>query len=127
MARQISTAHAIMRHLRRVRGVDVLSIKDEMRAKGYTDTTDGPTLAYIRDHTNIDLGYSVNAISDHMLQTAVRCGAKAVVRDGFRYLIESSAVVTVIPVDRKRTIIKTRVERRPQAWKARAIREISGT
>lgn len=123
--REISTAHAILRHLRRVQGIDVLAIKDEMRAKGFSDLADGPVVAYIRQHTNINLRSSVDAISHHILQTAVACGAKAVIRDGYRYRVEGSNVVTVIPVDRQKTIIRHRHERRPRAWKARALREMA--
>jgi hypothetical protein len=123
MALQISTAHAILRHLRRVQGIDVLAVKAEMRAQGFTDCSDGPVLAYIRHHTKFDLRASERAISDHILQTAVTCGAKAVIRGGFRYHVEGSSVVTVIPIDRQRTIMKHRGERRPRAWKARALRE----
>lgn len=124
--RSITTAHAILRHLKRVQKVDVHAIKTEMMGKGLKDTTDGAVLAYIRNHTDIDLRQSTAAVSDRTMTLAVECGARAVLRDGFRFHIQSNVVATVIPVDRVHMFYKVRrSERRPGAWKARVLRDIA--
>lgn len=126
MPRSVSTAHAVVRHLRRVRGVDITGIKRQMRRDGLMDTTDGAVLNYIRSNTTIDIVQSVCSVDGDTLRLAVRCGARAVLRDGCRYEIAGHEVVaTVVPIDRRYRFHRARHhERRPNAWKARIMKEI---
>lgn len=125
MTRRITTAHAVIRHLARVQGVDIRAIKEAMLKAGIEDLSDGSVLAYMRKNTIIDIKRSTASLADETLQMAVNCGARAVIRDGFRYHIQASVVATVIPLDRVHTFNKIRHgERRPGAWKARVIREM---
>ena len=96
MGDRVTTAHAIIRHLGRVRGVDMTQIKAAMERHGIEDTTDEAVLAFIRSYTNIDVSMSERAVDDTVMRHAVDCGARAVLSNGFRYVIQGTAIASVI-------------------------------
>jgi len=97
MGTRVTTAHAIVRHLSRVRGVDMTEIRAAMDRHGIEDTTDEAVLAFIRSYTNIDVSASERAVNDLVMRHAVGCGARAVILDGFKYVIQGSAIASVVP------------------------------
>lgn len=122
----IVTAHAVLRHLERVQGVDIAMIKAAMDRVGITIKTDPAVLAFIERYTNIDVSVSVRSIIDTKARCAAAYGAKAIIAHGFRYVLSEGAVVSVVPSKSLRPLRESRRgERKPKHWRVRAIREVA--
>ena len=68
--------------------------------------------------------FSLTVFKTKMEDILYASGGTAQIDARIRYMIQSSAVVTIIPIDRKRTIVKSRNVRRSRAWKSKVIREL---
>lgn len=104
--------------------MDLAPIKSAMGRIGIEDTSDASVLAFIKGYTNIDVRPSERVITERVSQ-AVNCGARSVIADGLRYIIEDRVVTTVVPRTSVRTIkMMRRGERRAGNWRERALQEI---
>lgn len=122
MKHQITTAHAVLRYLRRVEGIDITAIKQAMIRMGIEDMADTSVLAFIYAYTCVDIASVNRAINCRAVFEAVRIGASAVRINRMRYVIRGGNVVT-IETEGRRGRRDFADARKPMAWRSSAIRE----
>ncbi len=93
------SAHAVLRYIERVMGVDMGDVRAAMKAAdpAAVVTSDGAILAYLEKHRKI----VAERVRDHMMTplvlAAIRGGARRVRNGGWWFVIEDKTVVTVVP------------------------------
>lgn len=93
------SAHAVLRYIERVMGVDMDEVRAAMKAAdpAAVVTSDGAVLLYLEKHRKI----VAERVRDHMMTplvlAAIRGGAKRVREGGWWLMIEGGTVTTVVP------------------------------
>jgi hypothetical protein len=119
------TAHAILRYLERVEGVDIGVIRDGAIRAGAVNPDQRQIWQFARDY----MGFDEEAIEARFLtptvRAAIKAGAKKIRVKGAIFIVRDNAITTAISssYDRIGKKVTKRQGRREKSWKMRALEE----
>lgn len=99
-ARDIVTAHAIVRWLERVMKVHVAALRLAAKRAGIKAMVDGALLQFIQDNTDVDVAAVKARLGSGEVRMAIALGARSYPMAGAVLVIKGGCVVTVKPASR---------------------------
>ena len=98
MPAHMISAHAVLRYIERVMGVDLDEVRAAMKAADPAATfADSAMLVYLENERKIVAAKVRDRMMTPLVLAAIRGGATRVRADGWWFIIEDRTVVTVVP------------------------------
>jgi hypothetical protein len=96
----VVSTHAVLRYIERGMGVDLASIRREMRAAGAQVFDDKALLAFIEVRDGISEDKIREQLTAPIVIAAINAGASRVTLSDCRLVIQDKRIVTVLPMSR---------------------------